>query len=386
MKPFTQTCFFIIALHLTGLLTSITSITIQADQSSLRQYPITTVHFPEPTPEQENELVQKANQLRGNSIRKEFADIADIDKATMDFFVNFSAMTLAFYKREALNGFQKFNGENDVWRMYYGGGAAAHSLFPEYFRLKREVWRRMLFPERDDIAFHEIPEDLRQKDRKFMDTAAAHRRDGLNPTKTTYWNDKTLKEFQDFVLVLDKDAATLFDEAFIRQNRLPDFRKADQMADAIIRHEDRIWLFNYLNLTEGSLNNRCELHSEGFHSLFSRLQVVKSDKVLSHYFPELINSICEPDDADCDCSKVFSELAALQKEDKIDTGIPGTLMIGWFYNFEWQGDLNHVPLTRQLSSMDLDSLRTIYLGLLGYRTLWRYVLNETVSDTDVTEH
>lgn len=384
VKAFTRTCLYKTALPLTGLLISLIPIMLPAEQNSIRHYPITTVHFPQPTPEQENGLIARANQLRGESIRKEFAGIDDIDRETMDFFVNFSAMTLAFYKREALNGVQQLNGKDDVWRMYYGGGAAAHALFPEYFRLKREGWRRTLYPERDDIAYHELTPALRREDHRFMTTAASHRREGLNPDYTSYWNNKTLKEFQDYVLVLDKDAATLFAGAFVGSGRLPDFTRADKMADAIIRHEDRTWLLHHLNLTQCSLNSdTCELPSLDFQLLYPRLQAVKSDKVFAHYFPEFVNSICDPKEKSCNWHKILSELVAITQGDKEDARIPGTLMVGWFYDFEWQGDLSRVPLTRQLSSMNLESLRTVYKGLLHYRAFWRYTQNETMPDANV---
>ena len=379
MKHLIPSWFVRKTLCLAGFITTLAlaSSSIHANHNhSSRHFSITSVEFPEPSGEEQEQLIQRANKLKGMSIRREFAHIRDIDKEVVDFFVYFTAMTTAFYKRESLNDVYQFNGEDDVWRMYYGGGAAAHALFPEYFRLKREIWRRENTPAQDDIAYHELPPMLQKRDEAFQKKAASHRREGLNPKYTPYWNDKTFEEFTAFVLTLDKDAAGLYEAAFVGRHYQPDFSKAEQIADAIIRHEDRIWLFHHLNLTDCLDNSLCSLHSHDYHALTTKLVALKSDKVLAHYFPEFINSICSPGSNSCNWVTTFSELLALRNGYQEDAKVFGTLMVGSFYDFEWKGDPGQLPLTRLLSQMNLDSLRTVYLGLLKHRAFWRYTRNE----------
>ena len=240
--------------------------------------------------QQKKVILERLTQLNRHTIREEFQDVVDIKQEIMNFFAYFSAMTEAFCKRLELQGVDQFTGKEDVWRVYYGGGAAAHSLFPEYFRLKREVMRQDLRLNQDDIQYNELSEEYRERDGKFQKKVAEERRAGMNPGITPEWDNSNLNALRAGILKLDRGASETFSNDYFGGLYKTDFSVVGAISDAIIRQEDRVWLFHELGLSDCLMNGGdCINSSVQFQKVAARLSRLKDDPVLNHYFPQLKN-------------------------------------------------------------------------------------------------
>ena len=324
-----------------------------------------------------NTINKRLEALNRQSIRAEFGHLQDINQEVMQAFPYFSALTVAFIKRLRLKGVDRFSGEEDVWRIYLGGGTAAHTYFPEYFRLKREMFRREMNLPQDDIQYMELSEAFREADKKFQDTVASHRREGLNPEYTKMWNHSTLTNIQKYILTLDEDAADVFSREFFGGKYHADFSKVEDIADAIIRQEERLWLFNELGLSDCLTHEKsCISRSDQVPHIMNQLVQLSSDAVLQHYFPSLIEDICDIKDKHCSHLHVETALNGIKAGMKEDQLLTRRMAIGVFLRFGWDGETIQIPLTRLLASFDNKILREYYRGLLSLRVFWRFIDNE----------
>ncbi|AMO54873.1 hypothetical protein GZ77_25180 [Endozoicomonas montiporae] len=329
-----------------------------------------------PVNREKKTVLERLNQLKRPSIREEFQNVADIKTEMMQFFAYFSAMTNAFYRRLELMGVDRFTGKDDVWRAYYGVGAAAHTLFPEYFRLKREVMRQEMNLDQDDIQYSDLTLDYREKDEQFQQRVSLHRKEGMNPDNTSKWDNSTLKALRAGVLKLDREASSAFSKEFLGGLYETDFRVVKALTDAIIRQEDRIWLFHELGVSDCLTEGVCIKSSKQFFKVSAKLSQLKDDPVLNHYFPQLKNLYCEPATRTCEPLGLINVLDAVKSGMEDDQAHLRSLAIGAFHRFDWKGSGAQVPVTRMLAGLDNEALKKAYLGLLRDRVFWRYIENE----------
>lgn len=324
-----------------------------------------------------NTIRKRLEALNLQSIKAEFEYFQDINQHVMQAFPYFSALTVAFIKRLRLQGVDRFSGEQDVWRIYHGGGTAAHTFFPEYFRLKREMMRREMNVQQDDIQYSDLSAEFREADKKFQDTIANHRREELSPKYTKKWNHSTLTTMQASILALDEEAAEIFSREFLGGKYHADFSQVEAIADAIIRQEERLWLFHELGLSDCLMHEgSCIARSDQVPHIMTQLVILSSDPVLKHYFPSLAEVVCDLKDKHCSYLHVEVALDVMRAGMNEDRLLVRPMAIGVFLRFGWNGKTIQVPLTRLLASYDNDVLKEYYQGLLGLRAFWRYLENE----------